>query len=761
MLAHALASIVAHTDAAVEVLVVDSASDGPETAEVAARAGVRWVRADRKGLSIARNVGLTHASGDVVIYTDDDCEAGPDWCAPLLTPFGDWRVGATSGSMLDAGEPLDFDRPGRRFNRTIDGLDAGHGAIMAFDRRAALELGGFDELLGAGSSLPGAEDLDMFCRFLRAGWLVAYEPAAYVRHLNQRLNAEHAELLRGYGLGLGAMAAKFCRVDRVLGVHMLLLVGYRAGADALRRTIGRHEAAASYWALVRGFVGGVAVGVRLPMDGDLFSGAPVDRAERARRRDRPPDGRAGRAVRSAGRPGPALMRWRRGRRGPRADRRTSPVVIPLSTVDERYLASSIAWQAFRPTATAIVANPARTADGAIDLEPVRRLGVLLVANFPRLTQRIRLAPLGLHAPVWTDDPTFDLDWHIRRHPGVVDADAIPGRLLGGFENGPMSRHRGPWDFLVADLSDGNMLLVMRIHHVAVDGLVGRALFLGLTDEGRRRQHGAEWPALPARGPSPKSELGIAWALLRRFRAEKCDSGGLRALWTGWRAIPLRDRLRRVVGRNLRPVRNFWLSRRGRDRLPVEPRRVSVPLAPIRRLARTHSASLGDATTAALVVAISSLRAGKEPIRVMVPVAVRGGATEKQANRVKIVVLQLPHSTDLTEVLEATVGQMAAVAGGLTSPGAPAAAGSSGHRPGDWQAYSTFLPGPRRSVTMMERPVVEMMLWPAMDPREQCAALSLSVVDQLTIGLTAGPGVDADALAAAMRQAFLEQAGAAG
>ena len=38
-----------------------------------------------------------------------------------------------------------------------------------------------------------------------------------------------------------------------------------------------------------------------------------------------------------------------------------------------------------------------------------------VAAVPRLRQRVVDAPLDLTLPRWTPDPTFDLDYHLRRH----------------------------------------------------------------------------------------------------------------------------------------------------------------------------------------------------------------------------------------------------------------------------------------------------------------------------------------------------------
>ena len=40
---------------------------------------VRNIRQKNMGLSYARNVGMNAARGEVVVYTDSDCEADEDW----------------------------------------------------------------------------------------------------------------------------------------------------------------------------------------------------------------------------------------------------------------------------------------------------------------------------------------------------------------------------------------------------------------------------------------------------------------------------------------------------------------------------------------------------------------------------------------------------------------------------------------------------------------------------------------------------------
>ncbi len=40
---------------------------------------IKHVLDDHKGLSCARNVGISHASGDVIAFTDDDCIVDEHW----------------------------------------------------------------------------------------------------------------------------------------------------------------------------------------------------------------------------------------------------------------------------------------------------------------------------------------------------------------------------------------------------------------------------------------------------------------------------------------------------------------------------------------------------------------------------------------------------------------------------------------------------------------------------------------------------------
>ena len=83
----ALASIAPQARAAgAEVLVIDDAGPSPDARAQAQRFGARYEPHERElGLNVARNTGVERSTGELVVFVDDDIEAGPGWLAALLT----------------------------------------------------------------------------------------------------------------------------------------------------------------------------------------------------------------------------------------------------------------------------------------------------------------------------------------------------------------------------------------------------------------------------------------------------------------------------------------------------------------------------------------------------------------------------------------------------------------------------------------------------------------------------------------------------
>jgi glycosyltransferase involved in cell wall biosynthesis len=259
-----------------EVIVVDSASTSPETGAVANAAGVRCLRSERPGLSRARNLGVRAARGDVVAFTDDDCEPAEDWVDRIRAHFADPRVAYVTGRVEARGEAdqqasvLDHTQL-VRYSGMVDPYGVGHGANMSYRRTALLELGLFDEELGSGAPLRSGEDADMLLRCMVAGHDGVYDPDVVVAHDQWRAPEEMVRLRYGYGLGNGAYRMKAVRRGEAgasLILRSLWHQGLRTIAWAIRRG-GRDDVrGALSW--TRGMLVGLVRGRRRALDGPNF-----------------------------------------------------------------------------------------------------------------------------------------------------------------------------------------------------------------------------------------------------------------------------------------------------------------------------------------------------------------------------------------------------------------------------------------------------------------------------------------------------------
>ncbi|MBN9202582.1 MAG: hypothetical protein ABS61_01675 [Microbacterium sp. SCN 70-18] len=271
MLERALAALQRGVSDDAEIIVVDSASRAPRTRAVAERAGVRYFRSDVPGLSIARNIGLRATEREVVVYTDDDCEVAPDFLEQIVAPFSDPSIHAATGRLRDAHSepPTLIAEETTVLRRILDGLDAGHGALMAVRRSSAVATGGFDPILGAGRRFGGAEDMDMLCRLIRSGGTVARVPGSVVTHVFTREDDDYVRLNTNYGLGLGAMCAKWRRMDAAAGRSLSIRVARRGISRLVRRSRDTRTRTGQL-AFLRGLVRGFSEARRIPLDGQNF-----------------------------------------------------------------------------------------------------------------------------------------------------------------------------------------------------------------------------------------------------------------------------------------------------------------------------------------------------------------------------------------------------------------------------------------------------------------------------------------------------------
>jgi WS/DGAT/MGAT family acyltransferase len=138
------------------------------------------------------------------------------------------------------------------------------------------------------------------------------------------------------------------------------------------------------------------------------------------------------------------------------------------------------------------------------LETVHRA----LAAIPRLGQRVVSPPLRIVPPEWVDDPTLDLDYHVR-----VVAVPEPGGvrelldLVAALAEAPFDRSRPLWEFtLVEGLADGRAAMLQKVHHTITDGVGGLRLSMALVDL--------------ERDPSPDAATSLRAEVARLGRAER-------------------------------------------------------------------------------------------------------------------------------------------------------------------------------------------------------------------------------------------------
>ena len=149
-----------------------------------------------KGLSGARNTGVSVATGDVVAFLDDDAAAGVQWVAHLLDAYRDDAVIGVGGTVVPAWKaprPTWFpDEFLWVVGCSYAGLPTTRarirnpiGANMSFRRAVFAAAGGFDPTMGRlGKDAAGCEETEFSIRAHTslAGARIVMEPAAVCHH---------------------------------------------------------------------------------------------------------------------------------------------------------------------------------------------------------------------------------------------------------------------------------------------------------------------------------------------------------------------------------------------------------------------------------------------------------------------------------------------------------------------------------------------------------------------------------------------------
>jgi GT2 family glycosyltransferase len=192
-----------------EVLVVDNAPDDA-TRVVARDGGACWLPELRPGKSHALNTGVAAASGDVVLFVDDDVVVRPGWTAALVAAVGRPGVGAAGARVLPRWEspPPGWVHGPHAVHLTLvdHGPDTRQLDPPAFPYGASLAVPAavlraldppFDPRLGPRPGLKlGHEEVRLAERIRELGLVVVHAPEAVVEHCIEPGRIDRARLRR-------------------------------------------------------------------------------------------------------------------------------------------------------------------------------------------------------------------------------------------------------------------------------------------------------------------------------------------------------------------------------------------------------------------------------------------------------------------------------------------------------------------------------------------------------------------------------------
>jgi glucosyl-dolichyl phosphate glucuronosyltransferase len=151
----------------------------------------------RQGLSHARNLGVSKAKGDYILFTDDDADIPPDWIQKYINHLNQNPIDAAFGKIeiiWDKPKPWWYDERYRGFFAMIDhGSEAFavtssrrhpfYGKNFCVKKSIICDIGGFDPKLGRkGSSLLGSEEIALFIYLLKQKKSIWYYPDIIVGH---------------------------------------------------------------------------------------------------------------------------------------------------------------------------------------------------------------------------------------------------------------------------------------------------------------------------------------------------------------------------------------------------------------------------------------------------------------------------------------------------------------------------------------------------------------------------------------------------
>lgn len=176
-----------------EIIVVDDGATDRTREVVEGYAGVRLLSQPHRGPAAARNLGVSQAKGEFLLFTDADCVPTEDWIEVITQPFADPEIVGVKGVYRTSQKELmarfvqieyenKYDKMSKE--KYIDFVDT---YSAAYRKTVFANNRGFDPIFPMASG----EDVEFSYRLAREGHKMVFVPGAIVCH-------RHVDSVSGY-----------------------------------------------------------------------------------------------------------------------------------------------------------------------------------------------------------------------------------------------------------------------------------------------------------------------------------------------------------------------------------------------------------------------------------------------------------------------------------------------------------------------------------------------------------------------------------
>lgn len=176
-----------------EIIVVGEKNDEPTRSALLWRfPSVRYLESKESSAVVKRNLGIAHASYEILVFVDDDVVVESTWLKNLIRHYRDDSVGGVGGRVKIKG--VKAESSNYRTGVIEDGFVIGNwnpleteafevqhllGCNMSFRKALMVKLGGFDNFF---RSCNFREETDLCLRIGRLGFRLVFDPEASLFH---------------------------------------------------------------------------------------------------------------------------------------------------------------------------------------------------------------------------------------------------------------------------------------------------------------------------------------------------------------------------------------------------------------------------------------------------------------------------------------------------------------------------------------------------------------------------------------------------